>query len=269
MPGRVEGKVAIVVGAGQTPGESVGNGRATAIILAREGAKVVVGDRNLASAQDTVDLIKAEGGQATAVEVDITDEEQVEKMVAAAVAAYGQIDILHNNVGGSLAFGDKPAIDMTIEAWDRIFAINLRGMWLACKHALPYLRQSGRASIVNISSMAAKHEYPRVGYKTTKAAVIALTEHLASTNAAYNVRCNSIMPGKINTPMAIEPRVAQGVPREQVVAARDKMIPLGGKMGTAWDVAYAALFLHSDEAKFVSGIALPVDGGEAMMGGAG
>lgn len=269
MAGRVEGKVAIVVGGGQTPGATVGNGRATAITLAREGAKVIVADLNLASAQETVDMIRAEGFEATAAEVDITREEPVEKLIAFTVETYGGIDILHNNVGGSLSLGDAPATEMTVEAWDRVFAINLRGMWLACKHAMPHLRQSGRGSIVNISSMAARHEYPRVGYKTTKAAVIALTEHLASTNARYNVRCNSILPGKINTPMAIEPRVAQGVPREDVIAARDKMIPLGGKMGTAWDVAYAALFLHSDEAKFISGVALPVDGGEAMMGGAG
>ncbi|MGE0057781.1 MAG: SDR family NAD(P)-dependent oxidoreductase [Dehalococcoidia bacterium] len=269
MPGRAEGKVAVVVGAGQTPGATIGNGRATAMVLAREGAKVIVADLRLDSAQDTVDMIRAEGNEATAVEVDVTKEEMVEKMIAFAVATYGGIDILHNNVGGSLSLGDAPATEMSVEAWDRVFNINLRGMWLACKHAMPYLRDSGRGSIVNISSMAAVHEYPRVGYKTTKAAVIALTEHLASTNAKYNVRANSIMPGKINTPMAIEPRVAQGVPREQVVAQRDKMIPLGGKMGEAWDVAYAALFLHSDEAKFISGIHLPVDGGEALMGGAG
>jgi NAD(P)-dependent dehydrogenase (short-subunit alcohol dehydrogenase family) len=269
MPGRVEGKVAVVVGAGQTPGATVGNGRATATVLAREGASVIVADMRLDSAQETVDLIKGEGFNATAVEVDVTNEELVAKMIAFAVTTYGKIDILHNNVGGSLSLGDAPATEMTVESWDRVFNINLRGMWLACKHAMPYLRDSGRGSIVNISSMAAVHEYPRVGYKTTKAGVIALTEHLASTNAKYNVRANSIMPGKINTPMAIEPRVAQGVPREQVVAARDKMIPLGGKMGEAWDVAYAALFLHSDEAKFISGVHLPVDGGEAMMGGAG
>lgn len=268
MPGRVEGKVAIVVGAGQTPGATIGNGRATAVLLAREGAKVVVADRDLASAQDTVDMIKAEGGDATALSVDVTSEEQIEKLIADAIAAYGRIDILHNNVGGSLSLGDAPATEMTVEAWDRVFNINLRGMWLACKHALPHLRESGRGSIVNISSMAAKHEYARVGYKTTKAGVIALTEQLAAANARYNVRCNTILPGKINTPMAIEPRVATGVPREQVVASRDQMVPLGGKMGEAWDVAYAALFLHSDEAKFISGVSLPVDGGESMMGGA-
>jgi NAD(P)-dependent dehydrogenase (short-subunit alcohol dehydrogenase family) len=141
-------------------------------------------------------------------------------------------------------------------------------MLIAIKHALPELRKT-QGSIVNISSMAAKHEHPMVGYKTTKTAVLALTENVAAAEAKYGVRCNAIMPGKINTPMAIEPRVATGRNREEVVATRDKMIPLGGKMGTGWDVANAALFLHSDEARFITGVSLPVDGGEAVKGGAG
>ena len=214
-------------------------------------------------------MIREEGGEALPVEADVTDEESVRLLVDETLRNYGKIDILHNNVGGSLSLGDAPATEMTVESWDRVFNINLRGMWLACKHALPALRESGHGSIVNISSMAARHEYPRVGYKTTKAAVIALTENLAASNARYGVRANAIMPGKINTPMAIEARVAAGGNRAEVIASRDAMIPLGGKMGTAWDVAYAALFLHSDEARFISGVSLPVDGAEGMMGGAG
>ena len=268
MAGRVDGKVAIVAGGGQTPGETIGNGRATCIVLAREGAKVVVADRDLRSAQETVALIREEGGEATALEADVTDEDSVRRLVENTVAAYGKLDILHNNVGAGLSIGDAPVTDITVDAFDRIVAVNLRGMVLTCKHALAALRQS-RGSIVNISSMAAHHEYPRVGYKTTKAAVIALTENLAAANARYGVRANVILPGKINTPMAIEARVAAGGDRAQVIAERDAMIPLGGKMGTGWDVAYAALFLHSDEARFISGVSLPVDGAESMMGGAG
>ena len=268
MAGRVEGKVALIVGGGQTPGETIGNGRATALVLAREGAQVAIADRRIDSAQDTVALIMEEGGTARAFEADVTDEESIKKLIADVVAHFGRLDILHNNVGASGALGDGPVIDVPLEIYDRVVAVNLRGMLVTCKYALPELRKTG-GSIVNISSMAAKHEHPMVGYKTTKAAVIALTENVAAANAAYGVRANAILPGKINTPMAIEPRVATGRSREEVVASRDKMIPLGGKMGTGWDVAYAALFLHSDEARFITGVSLPVDGGEAVKGGAG
>ncbi|HEY7270008.1 MAG TPA: SDR family NAD(P)-dependent oxidoreductase [Dehalococcoidia bacterium] len=269
MAGRVEGKVALVVGGGQTPGMTVGNGRATAIVLAREGAKVAVADRDIASAQDTVKLIAGEGGEAFAVQADIASEEDVRAMVSRTVERYGRLDILHNNVGASVALGDAPATELEEAAFDKIVASNLKGMWLACKHALPHLRESGAGSIVNISSMAARSNYPFVGYKTTKAAVIALTENLAGANARYNVRANVILPGLMNTPMAIEARVAQGADRDQLIAQRDSRVPLGRKMGTGWDIAYAALFLHSDEAKFITGVSLPVDGGAGVAGGGG
>jgi NAD(P)-dependent dehydrogenase (short-subunit alcohol dehydrogenase family) len=269
MAGRVEGKVALVVGGGQTPGMTIGNGRATAALLAREGAKVAVADRDLASAEETARMIAAEGGEAFAVQADITSEEDVRAMVSRAVERYGRLDILHNNVGASVALGDAPATELQETAFDRIVASNLKGMWLACKHALPHLRDSGRGSIVNISSMAARSNYPFVGYKTTKAAVIALTENLAAANARYNVRVNVILPGLMNTPMAIEARVAQGADREQLIAQRDSRVPLGRRMGSGWDVAYAALFLHSDEAKFITGVSLPVDGGAGVAGGGG
>lgn len=260
MAGRVAGKVAVVIGAGQTPGQTVGNGRATAIVLAREGARVAVVDRSLASAQETVTLIEQEGGEAVALESDVTNEAAVERLIAAVLSHYETIDILHNNVGASIALGDATAIEMTESAFDRSFAVNLKSTWLVCKHALPTLQQRG-GSIVNISSMAAWESYPLIGYKTMKAAVIAFTENLAAAHAGEGVRVNAILPGLINTPMAIEARVAQGVSRAEVIAARDRRIPLGRKMGTGWDVANAALFLHSDEARFITGVALPVDGG--------
>jgi len=266
MAGRVDGKAAIVVGGGQTRGETVGNGRATALVLAREGARVIVADRSLAAARETSDMITAEGGQAWPVESDITDEEAVRRLIAAGLERLGRLDILHNNVGASLALGDAPATELTEEAFQRSFDVNLKGMWLTCKHALPALRQAG-GSIVNISSMAARNAYPLVGYKTTKAAVVALTENLAAANARYGVRANAILPGLMNTPMAIEARVAQGVSREEVIASRDRRVPLRRQMGTGWDVAYAALFLHSDEAGFVTGVALAVDGGEGVCWG--
>lgn len=264
MGDRVRGKSAVVFGGGQTPGETIGNGRATAILLAREGAKVVVVDRDLGSAEETVFIVRGEGGEASAVCADVTDEEQVRAAIAACVRQHGRLDILHNNVGASLALGDAVATDLTVEAFDRIVAVNLRGMWLACKHALPVMRQQGSGSIVNISSMAVRSPYPYVEYKTTKAGVISLTENVAAANARYGIRANAILPGLMNTPMAIEPRVAAGTPRAEVIAERDRRVPLGGKMGTGWDVAYAALFLHSNEAGFITGVSLPVDGGASV-----
>lgn len=264
MGDRVRDKVAVIFGAGQTPGETVGNGRATALLLAAEGAKVLVVDRERASAEETVAMIKEKAGEATAFAADVLDEDQVVAAIRACAEAYGRIDLLHNNVGASLALGDATATDLEAQAFDRIVAVNLRGMWFACKHAIPLMREQHAGSIVNISSMAVRSAYPYLGYKTTKAAVIALTENIAGANARFGIRANTILPGLMNTPMAIEPRVAQGVPREQVMADRDRRVPLGGKMGTGWDIAYAALFLHSDEAKFITGVALPVDGGSAL-----
>src|SRR6188474_1538449 len=163
MAKRVDGKAAIVVGGGQTRGETVGNGRATALVLAREGAHVIVADRHLESARDTCEMITAEGGQAWPFEADITSEASARRLVAAALERFGRIDILHNNVGASLALGDAVATDLTEEAFDRSLAVNLKATWLTCKHALPALRDA-HGSIVNIASMAALNAYPLVGY---------------------------------------------------------------------------------------------------------
>jgi NAD(P)-dependent dehydrogenase (short-subunit alcohol dehydrogenase family) len=264
MGDRVKGKAGIVFGGGQTPGETIGNGRATALLLGREGASVLVVDRDLASAEETAGMIRNEGGEASAVTADVIDEGQIETAIRACLDQYGRIDLLHNNVGASLALGDAPATDLTTEAFDRIVSVNLRGMWLACKHALPRMREQGSGSIVNISSMAVREAYPYVGYKTTKAGVVSLTENLAMANAQYGIRANCILPGLMNTPMAIEARVAAGMPREEVIAQRNARVPLGRKMGSGWDVAYASLFLHSDEAGFITGVSLPVDGGAGV-----
>ena len=167
-------------------------------------------------------------------------------------------------MGVSIAGGDADALELDPDTFDRLWEVNLKGMWLAARHAIPVMREQGSGSVVNISSMAAKLAYPLVGYKTTKVAMLGLTENLASTNARHGVRVNAILPGLMNTPMAIEARVAQGTPREEVVANRDRQVPLGRKMGSGWDVAHAALFLHSDEARFITGIALPVDGGQGL-----
>jgi NAD(P)-dependent dehydrogenase (short-subunit alcohol dehydrogenase family) len=262
---RLAGKSAIIIGAGQTPGMTIGNGRATAIRFAREGARVFCVDRDLASAEETVAMIAGEGGEAVAFAADITVEESVQAAIAECGRRFGRIDILHNNVGVSLAGGDAPITEIEGDAFDRVMDINLKGMVFACKHVLPVMREQGGGVIINISSMAAITAYPYVAYKTSKAGVIALTEQIAALNARYNIRANCILPGLMNTPMAVEARVtALGKTREEVIADRDRQVALGRKMGTGWDVANAALFLASDEAAFITGVSLPVDGGSSV-----
>ena len=259
---RLKDRIAIVVGAGQSPGDGMGNGRAVALIFAREGAKVICVDHNQASAQETADLIAAKSGTAVAFQADVTADREVKAMVADAVRRWGRIDILHNNVGVSLAGGDAELLSITEEAFDRCVAINLKSCILAAKHVIPIMRQQKSGAIINISSMAAITTYPYVAYKATKSAMIAFTEQLAYQNAEYGIRANVILPRLMDTPMAVDTRArVSGRSRAEVAAGRDARVPLRHKMGTAWDVANAALFLASDEANFITGVALPVDGG--------
>ena len=259
---RLKDKVAIVVGAGQSPGEGVGNGRATALTFAREGAKVLCVDYNLGSAEETVDMIKKGQGTAAAFKADVTRESDIKGFIADAMKRWGRIDILHNNVGVSIAGGDASPLEITEEAFDRICAINLRGTVMACKHVLPIMRAQRSGAIINISSVAAWENYPYVAYKATKAGMIAYTQQIAIHNAEFGVRANVILPGLMDTPMAVDTRArASGKPRAEIAAQRDARVPLRRRMGTAWDVANAALFLASDEANFITGVALPVDGG--------
>ena len=266
---RLKDRIAIVVGAGQSPGEGMGNGRATAITFAREGAFVLCVDRNLASAQETADLIEAKGGgKAVAFEADVTRERDLKAMIEEALRRWGRLDILHNNVGVSLAGGDAELLQITEAAIDNCVAINLKSCILAAKYAIPVMRQQNSGAIINISSMAAITTYPYVAYKATKAAMIAFTEQLAYQNAEYGIRANVILPGLMDTPMAVDTRAkAFNKSRAEVAAARDAQVPLRGKMGTAWDVANAALFLASDEASFITGVTLPVDGGASVRRG--
>ena len=265
---RLEGKTAIIVGAGQSPGEGIGNGRATAIRFAREGAKILAVDRNLDSAEQTAALARKEGAECFAFQADVTRESTLADAVRFAQEKWGRIDILHNNVGVSIAGGDAPLLELTEEIFDRVSAINLRGTIMACKHVVPIMRKQGSGVILSVSSIAAWIDYPLVVYKATKAAMIAFTQQLALQNAAYGIRANVILPGLMNTPMAVDTRAqASGKSRETVAAERDAKVPLRGKMGTAWDVANAALFLASDEANFITGVALPVDGGALVRVG--
>ena len=260
---RLAGKVAIVVGAGQGPGEGMGNGRATVLRFAQEGAKVLAVDNRLASAQETAAMVpQGSAGECVAYEADVSKEQTLAAMADAARQRFGRIDILHYNVGVSIAGGDAPLSEITEEAFDRIATINLRGAIMACKHVLPVMRAQRSGVIVTISSVAAWEQYPNVVYKATKAGLIAFTQQIAIQNAEFGIRANVILPGLMDTPMAVDTRArATGKSRAEVAAGRDARVPLRHKMGTAWDVANAALFLASDEANFITGVALPVDGG--------
>jgi NAD(P)-dependent dehydrogenase (short-subunit alcohol dehydrogenase family) len=262
---RLEGKIAIVIGAGQGPGEGMGNGRATALRFVQEGARVMAVDCDLASAEETVSMVSKEGGECIAFEADVTKEATLAAAIAAAEKRWGRIDILHYNVGVSIAGGDAPLLNFTEEAFDRISAINLRGAIMACKHVIPIMRRQRAGAITIISSLAALENYPYVAYKATKAALIAFTKQVAIQNAEYGIRANVILPGLMDTPMAVDTRArASGKSRAEVAAERDARVPLRRKMGSAYDVANAALFLASDEANFITGVALLVDGGSAL-----
>lgn len=259
---RLEDKVAVVIGAGQGPGTGMGNGRATVIRFAQEGARVLAVDRDLASATETVAMVEREGGTAAAFEADVTREATLAAAVAEAKQRWGRLDILHYNVGVSLGGGDCPLEDFTEEIFDRIAAINLRGAIMAAKHAVPVMREQRAGVIINISSVAAYENYRYVAYKATKAAMVEFTRQLAIHNAEFGVRANVILPGLMDTPMAVDTRArVSNRSRAEVAAERDSHVPLRHRMGTPWDVANAALFLASDEANFITGVALPVDGG--------
>jgi NAD(P)-dependent dehydrogenase (short-subunit alcohol dehydrogenase family) len=258
--------VAIVVGAGQTPGETMGNGRATAITFAREGARLLLADREAGSLEESVELARAQGAEVASVVADVAADDGPARIVQAALDAYGQFDILHNNVG--IGAGDGPPHHLDDDDYDRIMDVNLRAMWRTCRAAVPVLRTSEHGAIVNISSLASIAAAGNLtAYKLSKAGVNALTQNLAVTNAKYGLRANAILPGFIDTPMAVDATArALDTERSVVADARASVVPLG-RQGTAWDVANAALFLASDEAAFITGILLLVDGGQGARVG--
>ena len=264
--GRLAGKVAIVIGAGQFPGESTGTGRATTLRFLQEGAAVLAVDRNPASAEETLALAGTAAGSGMVFAADVTSEATLAAAVDAAVARWGRIDILFYNVGVSVGAGDGPLESMTEVVFDRVLSINLRGAVMAAKHVIPVMRRQGSGVVLNLASMSAiETTRSNVAYRASKAGMIAFTQQLAVQNAAHGIRANAILPGIIDTPMAVDQRVQlQGMPRADLVAARNREVPLRGRMGTAWDVANAAVFLASDEAGFITGVSLPVDGGSLV-----
>jgi NAD(P)-dependent dehydrogenase (short-subunit alcohol dehydrogenase family) len=269
---RLAGKVALVAGAGQTPGEKIGNGRATALLFAREGAAVMLFDRDGASAAETAAAIAAEGFSAEVFEGDVVSEEDCRAAVAACGERLGGIDVLHHNVG--IGRGDGWAEWIDFAAWQEIMRVNAGGALLMAKAALPALRERGGGAITFVSSIAAvvagaaPMSNPPHGYKMSKAAMDALTLSLAQSYAEHGIRVNAILPGLIDTPMGVDAVAASlGIERERYARRRDETVPLRGGMGSAWDVANAALFLASDEARFVTGALLPVDGGQSTRVG--
>jgi len=267
--GRLKGKVAMVVGAGSI-GPGWGNGKATAVTFAREGAQVFCVDRNGAAAEETAKIISGEGGKAMAFTADVSRAAEIEAMIAACLKAYGRIDVLDNNVGiaemGSV-------VDVAEESWDRVFTVNLKSAYLAMKHAVPVMVKQGGGSIINISSIASIRHVgiSYVSYNASKAAMNQLTRSTAVEFAKNHVRVNAILPGLMKTPMVEHSAgLANSYAKGDVEAmwrARDAQVPMG-HMGEAWDVANAALFLASDESKYVTGIELVVDGGITCKAGA-
>jgi NAD(P)-dependent dehydrogenase (short-subunit alcohol dehydrogenase family) len=251
---RLEGKVAVVTGGGSRA-EGIGTGRAAAILFARHGARVLVVDRDEAAANNTVDMIAAEGGEAVAVAADLTVEDDCTAMAAAAVGRWGRIDVLDNNVGIE---GPGTILDATSEDWDRVMAVNVRTIVQASRAVVPVMATGGGGSIVNLSSISALRPRGLTPYTAAKGAVIALTRAMAIDHAAAGIRVNCIAPGPIYTPMVYADGMADEV-RERRRAAS----PLGVE-GTGWDVGYAALFLVSDEARYITGTVLPVDGGVSI-----
>ena len=263
---RLENRIAIVVGAGQQPGETIGNGRATAIRCAEHGATFRIVDRNENLAAQTLALIESKGGKASILSSDITDEVQCKSIADTCLQRYGRIDILHNNVGRSE--GDKETVSLDADIWDNLMTTNIKGMFMTCKYVLPVMRKQKRGNIVNISSTASIGICDTVTYKTSKGAVNTMTQHMAMENGPYGIRVNAILPGLMDTPMAIERRARErGVPKQLIRDERDAQIPLNAQMGTAWDVANAAVFLASDEASFISGVLLKVDGARSCKVG--
>ena len=259
------GKVAIVTGAGSV-GPGWGNGRATATLLARQGASVFLVDVEAAAVAETAGIIEGEGGSCAVHQCDMLDSASVQRMVQACIARFGRIDILVNNVGGSEP-GDP--VSMPEEVWDRQIDFNLKTVFLSCKHAIPVMQAQGKGAIVNIASIVGIRNEPAgrvlVGYSAAKAGVIQFSKSTAGAFAKHGIRCNTVVPGLMHTPL-VEHRLARQADSDAaaLVAGRNARPPLG-HMGTGWDVAHAVLFLASDEAGYITGTEIVVDGGLTTM----
>ncbi|MBN1828716.1 MAG: SDR family oxidoreductase, partial [Deltaproteobacteria bacterium] len=238
-----------------------GNGKATAVLFAREGAKIFGIDLNLSAAEETKRIIDREGGACAIMKADVSRSDDVKALVDSCLKTYGRIDILHNNVGIVAPGGP---VETSEETWDKVMAVNMKSMFLTCKYVLPHMEKQGGGAINNISSVAGIRYtgIPYVTYSATKAGILGFTQSVALQYAARHIRVNSILPGLMNTPMYVEPlkEAYAGGDIERMMEIRNQQCPMK-HMGDGWDVAYAALYLASDEAKYVTGLQFLVDGG--------
>jgi NAD(P)-dependent dehydrogenase (short-subunit alcohol dehydrogenase family) len=264
MSTKLKDRVALVFGAGSV-GDGWGNGKASAVAYARAGAKVICVDMNEAAAETTAAIIRSEGGHAAMTRADVTKLDDVQRAVDFAVSTYGTVDILHNNVGITGAGGP---VETSEEMWDQVMQVNVKSMFLACKCTLPIMEAQGRGAIVNISSIASIRwtGYNYSAYYASKAAVNNFTRGVAIAYAGKGIRANTILPGIMDTPHIYQHITGFYDTIDDMVKARDKLSPTG-KMGSAWDVANAAVFLASDDAAYINGVALPVDGGLHIKAG--
>jgi NAD(P)-dependent dehydrogenase (short-subunit alcohol dehydrogenase family) len=262
MSNRVSGKTALVVGAGSA-GEGWGNGKASAVLLAREGAQVFCVDINQQAADETADIIRSEGGQAEAMRADASNPADVKRVVDACLQRFGTVDLLDNNVGIVEIGG---VVDVAPDVWDQVMAVNLKSCFLAMKYVIPVMASGGGGSIVNISSIASIRYtgVPYATYNASKAGMNHLTRSTAAQYAGEQIRVNAVLPGLMKTPMVERsPGLAAAYGNgdvEEMWRAREEQVPLG-TAGDAWDVAHAVLFLSSDEARYITGIEMVVDGG--------
>jgi NAD(P)-dependent dehydrogenase (short-subunit alcohol dehydrogenase family) len=263
MDGRLQDKVVAVFGAGSS-GEGWSNGKAAAVLYAKHGARVVAIDVQAAAAAETDEIIRAEGGVSVAAQADVTKPKDIERVVNDIIARWGRIDVLHNNVGIT-EMGDP--VSASEESWHRVMDVNVTSVFLTCKHVLPHMLNQKSGAIVNISSTASVqiNSLPYFSYYASKSGVNHFTRALAVHYAPYGIRANAVLPGVMDTPLIYKQIAGQFQNQEEMIRSRNAASPMG-HMGTAWDVAHAALFLASDEAKYITGVCLPVDGGKSCTG---
>lgn len=259
MPGRLAGKAAIITGAG-TRGHGIGNGKACAILYAREGARVIAADIDHEAAEATARAIRDEGGDCIAVAADVSRAEDCSAMVASCIDAFGTLDVLHNNVGITNSGGP---VDYSEEQWDRMMSVNAKSVFLTAKYGLPHMKRQGGGSIVNIASVNGVRAlpFPKLAYAASKAAMIAMSREIAIEYAPHGIRSNVVLVGLIRSPIVEQNNLGlYGGDLEEMWKKRDAMCPTG-KQGEVWDIAKASLFFASDDSSYITGTVLPVDGG--------